>query len=131
MNIFFKVAAGILTALILWLSLEKHNKDFSVLLSLGVCAMAVTAGTSFLQPVVSFLKKLQSLSNIDTQYLSIVLKTVGIGMVSEIASAICKDAGNASLGKALQFFASVMVLWMSVPIFEKLLTLLDNILGAV
>ena len=88
MNIFFKVAAGILTALILWLSLEKHNKDFSVLLSLGVCAMAVIAGTSFLQPVVSFLKKLQSLSNIDTQYLSIVLKTVGIGMVSEIASAI-------------------------------------------
>ena len=39
MNVFIKAVAGVLIALILWISLGKQNKDFSVLLTLMVCAM--------------------------------------------------------------------------------------------
>ena len=131
MNVFFKVTTGILTALVLWLSINKQNKDISLLLSLAVCAMAMIAGLAFWRPVIDFLKKIQTFSNLDEEYVSIILKVVGIGIITEIASLICKDAGNESFGKALQFFASVVALWMAVPIFEKLLTLLDTILGAV
>ena len=131
MNIFFKVAAGILTALVVWLSLSKHSKDISVLLSLAVCAMAMIVGLAFFRPVIDFLKKIQALSNLDEEYVSIILKVVGIGVIAEITSMICKDAGNESLGKALQFFSSIVAIWLSLPIFEKLLSLLDTILGAV
>lgn len=130
MNIFFKVAAGILTALVVWLSLSKHSKDISVLLSLAVCAMAIIAGLTFFQPVIDFLKTIQSLSNLDAEYVSIILKVVGIGVIAEITSMICKDAGNESLGRALQFFSSIVAIWLSLPIFEKLLSLLETILGA-
>ena len=130
MNIFFKVAAGILMALVVWLSLSKHSKDISVLLSLAVCAMAIIAGLTFFQPVIDFLKTIQSLSNLDAEYISIILKVVGIGVIAEITSMICKDAGNESLGKALQYFSSIVAIWLSLPIFEKLLSLLETILGA-
>ena len=76
MNIFFKVAAGILMALVVWLSLSKHSKDISVLLSLAVCAMAIIAGLTFFQPVIDFLKTIQSLSNLDAEYVSIILKVL-------------------------------------------------------
>ena len=131
MNVFWKIAAGILTAIFLWINLNKSNKDTSVLLSLAVCAMAVTAAASFLQPVVSFVKKIQGIGELDADLVSVVLKVVGIGIISEITALICKDAGNESMGKALQFVSAGAVLWVSLPVFERLLALLEKILGSV
>lgn len=131
MSIFWKTAAGILTAIILWINLNKSNKDVSVLLSLAVSSMAITACATFLQPVVSFIKKLQDVGKLDGDLVSVIMKAVGIGIVTEIAVLICKDAGNESLGKTLQFISAAVILWVSIPVFEKLLALLDRILGAV
>lgn len=129
MGVFLKAVAGILTALILWLSLDKHGKDFSILLTLTVCAMIVIVAMSFLQPVVDFINKIQTIGNLDNDLLTVILKVVGIGLIAEISTLICKDAGNESMGKALQILAAVVVVWMSIPVFEKLLSLLDNLLG--
>lgn len=131
MNIFWKTAAGVLTAVILWINLSKSNKDVSVVMTLAVCAMAIIASAAFLQPIVSFGKKLQEIGKLDNELVSVVLKVVGIGIVTEIAALICKDAGNESLGKTLQFVSAAAVLWMSLPVFEKLLALLNKILGAI
>lgn len=131
MNVFWKTAAGILTAVILWINLNKSNKDASVLMTLAVCAMAIVASAAFLQPVVSFVKKLQGIGELDDDLVSVVLKAVGVGIVTEISVLICKDAGNESMGKTLQFVSGAAILWMSIPVFEKLLALLDRILGAV
>ena len=131
MNVFWKAAAGILTAVILWINLNKSNKDTATLMSLAVCAMAMIASIAFLQPIVSFVKKLQEIGNLDSELLTVVLKVVGIGIVTEIAVLICKDAGNESMGKTLQLVSSSAILWLSLPVFEKLLALVDKILGAV
>ena len=131
MSLLLKTSAGVLITLILWLTLNKHTKDMSVLLTLAVCAMVVTVSVSFLKPVIAFLKRIQEIGNLDNDLLSVILKVVGIGLVTEIATLICKDAGNESMGKALQFLSTVAVLWMSIPVFEKLLSLLDKILGTV
>lgn len=129
MNVFWKTAAGILTALILWINLNKSNKDISTLITTAVCAMAILAAASFLQPVISFVKKIQGIGDLDAELVAAVLKVVGVGIVTEIATLLCKDAGNESMGKALQFVSTGVVLWLSIPVFEKMLSLLDNILG--
>lgn len=131
MDIFWKITAAILTAVILWINISKSNKDISVLMSLGVSAMAVIAAASLLQPVVSFVNKLQGISNLDGDLVSVIMKVVGIGIVSELAMVICKDAGNEAMGKTLQFVSAMSALLVSMPVFEKLLTLLDKILGTI
>lgn len=131
MNVFLKVAAGVLISLIIWLSLEKQSKDISVLLTIAVCAMIVIAAMNCFRPVMAFFEKIQDIGNLDRDLLSIILKVVGIGLITEICTLICKDAGNESMGKGLQILSTVVVLLLSIPVFEKLLTLLDKILGAV
>ena len=131
MSVFLKVTAGILTALILWLSIYKHTKELSILLTMAVCAMVLIAAIGFLRPITDFIRKIQETGNVDNDLLAIILKVVGIGLIAEFSSLICKDAGNESMGKALQILSTVIVLWMSLPVFEKLLSLLDKILGTV
>ena len=131
MSVFIKATAVILTALILWLSLHKHAKDMSVLLTMAVCVMVTIAAIGFLNPVINFINRIQNIGNFDADLLAIILKVVGIGLITEFSSLICKDSGNESMGKALQVLSSVVVLWMSLPVYEKLLSLLDKILGTV
>ena len=131
MNVFWKAAAGVLTAVILWININKSNKDISLLMTLCVSAMAIIAATGLLQPVVSFIKKLQRTSGLDVDLVSVVLKVVGVGVITDISAMVCKDAGNESLGRTLQFVSTATVLMVSVPVFERLLTLLDKILGTV
>ena len=131
MNVFWKSAAGVLTAVILWININKSNKDISLLMTLCVSAMAIIAATGLFQPVVSFIKKLQRTSGLDVDLVSVVLKVVGVGVITDISVMVCKDAGNESLGRTLQFVSTATVLMVSVPVFERLLTLLDKILGTV
>lgn len=131
MNIFLKAVAGILTAVILWLSVNKDNKGISTLLSIAVCVMVFSVCVYFLQPIVDFIHKLELLGDLDETLLSVILKVVGIGLLTEISIAICKDSGNESMGKSLQILSAVAVIWLSLPAFEQLITLLDKVLGSI
>lgn len=131
MNVFLKAVAVILTAVILWLVLNKDSKEVSVLLTLAVCAVVISASASFLKPVISFIHKVREIGNLDEELISVILRVVGIGMITEISAMICKDAGNEALGKSLHILCVIVVIWMSIPVFEKLLLLLDNVLSTV
>lgn len=131
MTTFIKASAGVMLALILEKILQKQGKDMSLLLSVAVCAMVAAAAVSFLQPVLNFFSRLQILGNLNSVLLNVLLKAVGVGILSEILSLICTDAGNAALGKSLQLLASSLVLYLSIPVLEELLKLMDTILGAI
>lgn len=131
MELFWKTAAAVLLALVLVPTLEKNEKDFSVLLTMAVCAMAAMAAISYLKPVLDLLWQLRDLGDLAGQTLEILLKAVGIGMVAEIAGMICRDAGNGSMGKTMQILASAVILYLSIPLLKGFLSLIQEILGQV
>ena len=128
MDIFIKSVAGTFVALILYLILAKHGKDISTLLTAAVCCMLAIAAISYIQPVIAFIERLQQITKLDSEMLQIILRTVGIGLLAEITSLICSDVGNAALGRSLQLLAGGVVLWLSLPLFTKLIDLIEEIL---
>ena len=131
MSLFIKITAGVLLTAILSLVLSKQGKDFSLLLTLMVGCMVVIASVGFLQPVVSFLTRLAEAGQLRDDFLNLLLKIVGIGLLSQIAGMVCTDAGNQSLNKVLQFVTTAVILWVCIPLFEQLLSLFESVLGAV
>lgn len=128
MDSFFRAVAGILVAVVLILSLGKQGKETGLLLSLAVCAMAGLLAMGFLGPVVAFLHRLQGLCRLDEEMLETLLKVVGIALTAELGGLICADAGNAALGKVMQYLGGAAVLWLSLPMFTALLELVEEIL---
>lgn len=131
MTLYWQTAAAVLLAVILGLTLEKQGKDIGVLLTIAVCCMGVLIALAYLDPVLDFLRKLETLGNLDGRLISVLFKVVGIGLVSEIAGMICTDAGKESLGKSLQMVATAVILWLSLPIFTALIDLIQTILGGI
>ena len=130
MSLFWKAAAAVLLAVVLGLSLGKQ-KDIGVLLTMAVCCMVAMIAISYLEPVLDFLRELETLGDLQGDMLGILLKAVGIGLVSEIAGLVCTDAGNGSLGKTLQMLGSAVILYLSLPIFTAMLELIREMLRAV
>lgn len=129
MGTFFQAAAAVLVASVLGLTLAKQGKEMTVLLTIGVCCMVILAAVTFLEPVLELLRQMESLGNLNSEMVQILFKVVGIGLVSEIAAMICTDAGNGSMGKALQILGIAVILWLSIPVFQALLNLVQQILG--
>ena len=128
MSIYLKAVGSVLLAVILCIALSKQGRELSLLLSIAVCCMVGVAAFSLLGPVIDFAERLQTRANLNTEMWSILLKTVGIGLLTQITVLICSDAGNATLGKILQITASIVILRLSLPLLEELMNLVNDIL---
>ena len=131
MDLFLKCCAGGLITVIASLTLDKKSKEMGILLTMAGCCLICMGALHFLQPVMTYVDKLETLGALNGELLGILLKAAGIGLLTEIASLICADAGNSALGKSLQMLGSGVILWLSIPLFQQLLELLQRILGDV
>lgn len=129
MTTFLQACGGVLIAVILILTLGSQGKEMGSLLGLFVCSIVILLALRYLQPVLNLIRQLQGIGDLDYSMIGILLKVVGIGLISEIAALICADAGNAALGKTLQLLSASVILWLSIPLFEELTALLQRILG--
>lgn len=130
MTVFLQTCGAVLLAVVLIL-MQKNQQEMGTLLSLAVCCMAAVIALGYLSPVIDFLGTLETLGSLDSDMVKVLLKAAGIGILSEIACLVCNDAGNASLGKAVQLLGTAVILWLSLPLFTALVELLQSILGEV
>lgn len=131
MDGFWKATAAILLTVVLTLAVGRQEKDLSALLSMAVCCLVGIVALSYLKPVLEFMEELGELGEISGGTLEILMKAVGIALVSELAGMLCSDAGSSSLGKMLQMLGSAAILFLSIPLFRSLLTLIQEILGEI
>ena len=129
MEVFWKTSAGVLLALVLGMTLGKQEKDLALVLTLGATAMAGAAGLALLEPVLEFLGELRELGQLSGETLTILLKVLGIGLVTQITAMLCRDGGAGSLGQARELLGSALILRLSRPLFSGLLDLIRRILG--
>lgn len=126
---YIKWAAVVLIGLILSLVIGRQSRDMSLLLTLAVCVLVSIAALTFLEPVLDLLRELRRLGNLSGEAISILLKAAGIGLLSELASLICADAGEGAMGRALQILSNAAILWLSLPLFQQILTMIEGVLA--
>ena len=115
---------------VICLILSKQGKDYALVLVICVCCMVAAVAIDYLQDIIYFIERLQSVGNLNTELIEILIKAVGIGLLSEITSLICTDSGNSALGKSLQILSTAVILWLCLPLFSELLDVVEGVLGA-
>ena len=128
MSIFIKATVGVLIAAILCITLSKNEREFSVLVSVTISCIVAIAAIGFLEPVIDLVHKVESIAQLDQEMISILLKSVAIGVLTEFTCNICTDTGNTSAGKMLKFLSCSVILWLSLPLLYSLLDIIDGIL---
>ena len=69
-------------------------------------------------------EEIRSFLTIDTEYLAIMMKMIGITYIAQFSSGICKDAGYQTIAAQIEIFSKLSILAVGMPV---LLALLETI----
>jgi stage III sporulation protein AD len=62
-------------------------------------------------------------------YTTMILKTLGIGLLSQVTADVCRDNGAASIASKVEFAAKILILSLCIPILKLLLSYIAGFLG--
>jgi len=116
--------AGVLLATML----KKEKSEYGILISLCVCVIIFTFVISRMQVVLAFAERLESMLSIESSYVILILKMIGIAYVAGFAMDVCKDAGYAAIGSQIETFAKISILVVSLPVLLTFLEVIGNLL---
>jgi stage III sporulation protein AD len=81
-----------------------------------------------LSAVIDFVKTFSQKADIDSTYIVILLKIVGIAYISEFGAEVCKDAGESSIASKIELAGKVTIVVLAVPIITSLLDLVVKLM---
>lgn len=116
--------AGVLLAM----PLKKEKGEYSSLLSITICVLIFSFIITKIEVVFAFMKQLEGMLSIESQYIFIMLKMIGIAYVAEFVIGICKDAGFSAISGQIEVFAKISILVVSLPLLLTFLEMMGNLL---
>ena len=120
MTIFKIVAIGIVAAILI-VFLKEQKKEYAILLSIAAGVMLLLLTLTKLEPIVSVIQKLSLNIPIDTSYIVLILKVIGISYLIEFGKDICKDAGENAIANKIEIAGKVIIVSISIPVVTAVL----------
>lgn len=122
--------AGIaITAAVLAVMLRQYRHEYAMLISLAAGVLIFVMVISKIQPVFSEIKNLMSGANVNNEYISVLIKSLGVCFVAQIASDSCRDAGETAIASKVELAGKFVVLILALPLFAQIANLALNLMA--
>lgn len=119
-----KIAMIGLAAVVLAMQMKEGKKEFELLVTMAACLCIFFFTATKLKLVLEAINRIQEYIHLNTEYISVLIKMIGITYVSEFSANLCRDAGYQAIAGQIEMFAKLSILAVSMPV---LLALLDTI----
>ncbi len=115
-------------AVIIIVILKQYRPEFAIYASIiaGVLILAMASGT--LSGIIDMINSISSKTNINSEFLVILIKITGIAILTEFAVSICKDSGESAIASKVDIGGKIIIISMSIPIINALIDTVVKIL---
>ena len=127
MELILKLCAIALCAAVFGVYLRQHSPAFAVLLSLLAGILILLPALDAIGQVWDSASRLMS-AKIDGEVYVPVIKAVGIAVVVRVASEVCRDAGEGSIGSKLELAGVAAAIAVCLPLMEQVIRLIGGML---
>lgn len=127
MSIIQMAGVGVVGTL-LALQFKNGKNEYAIYTVIAVSLVLFYGMKDKLESIQETVSTISSMVNINTDYISILLKMIGITYVAEFATGICKDAGYQTIANQIEIFAKLTILTFSMPVLEALLLTIKDFL---
>lgn len=128
MNIAAVCFIGIITAVIS-LTLKRYNPEISFLIAVAGCILIFLSMLLNLNSVSEAFKSILSAAQINSTYVAILLKAVGICFLTEFACDCCIDSGQKALANNVSIAGKILVLVTAIPLYRDILDTVLSLTG--
>lgn len=97
-----------------------------ITMAIGLLILGLAAGK--IAYLFEALEKIRESLPVDAEYISTLVKMIGITYIGQFSSAICKDAGYQATGAQIELFCKLSVMVLSLPVLLALLETIQEFL---
>jgi len=117
-----------LCALCAILVLRSSKSEYSGFVGVAASLMLLASAVASFMPVLEFADETVHNFGLGT-YLPAVLKALGISLVVQFASELCRDFGESALASKLELIGKAEIMLLCVPLIKELLTLASEMMS--
>jgi stage III sporulation protein AD len=124
-----RYAALALAAALAGLLIKRHEPGLALLVALAASLVLLTGLWQVLSVLITFVKEIsKKLAGLEEAVI-VLLRVLGIILITKIGSSLCKDAGENALSLQLELVGNARALIATIPLFNGLLALAGSFLG--
>lgn len=124
-----KIAMIGLAGVLLAMQVREGRREYEIYITIasGLCIFFFLL--TKLEVVIEALGRIQGYIRMDSKYVAILLKMIGITYVAEFSSNLCRDAGYQAVAGQIEMFAKLSILVLSMPVLLALLETIGQFLS--
>ena len=119
------VVCTVVTALI-----KQYAPSYSSLAQIAALVAVLTLGMTFIKDALSSALELMNVSALQSEYIFLLIKALGIAVTATFAADACRDSGSSSLAGAVELAAKAAILVLTMPMLKALAAAVSGLLGA-
>lgn len=119
------VVCTVVTALI-----KQYAPSYSSLAQIAALVAVLTLGMTFIKDALSSALGLMNVSALQSEYIFLLIKALGIAVTAKFAADACRDSGSSSLAGAVELAAKAAILVLTMPMLKALAAAVSGLLGA-
>ena len=117
-----------LSALILAVLIRDYNKTASIAIVIAASAMIFLRIASDVSTIFDSLTNISSGVETAASYIKLMMKVLGIVLITQFTADLCRDCGENSLASQTETAAKIIVVSMILPLFETVIKIVAGFL---
>ncbi len=110
------------------LYVKEVRSDFALCITLAGALFLLWGVFPRINLLISDIRSFSALEGMEQNYITAILKIIGITYLCEFASDICVDTGEVTLSKHVETIGKITVAFIALPIVEDVFSLILNLL---
>lgn len=115
-------------AVIIIVILKQYRPEFAIYASIIAGVLILGLASNTLSGIIDMIKSISNKTNINSDFLVILIKITGIAILTEFAVSICKDAGESAIASKVDVGGKIIIISMSIPIINALIDTVVKVL---
>ena len=113
-----KIAGIVVTELLVYSLLRQYKPELALFSGLGAAAVLIFVVGEELRDALGFFDSLFSAGGASSLYVSVLIKVLGITLITQVLSDMCRDSGDAAAATKLEFAGKIIITAVSIPVIK-------------
>lgn len=109
--------------------LRKYHEEYAILLSIAAGIIILLEIFANVAPAVNKIHTLFSATGLSSDYVLILMKTLGISFLTQFAADSCRDAEENALASKMELAGKISIVVLSLPLFERIAEIAIHLIG--
>lgn len=123
-----KIAGFILISLLLILFLKETKREFSIILAAACGIILFVTVADDLYDIATKIYDLSTQADNINTYISLMMRILGISLIAQFVADLCRDSGENALASQTETASKVLILIMTLPLFETVINIVTGLL---